>query len=223
MYISLFFFKNMGMNIIRQGVANILVLYGITLYKDKKFIAGVVCFILGFSFQASVLFPILAWFACRYISLKASLITLVICSVLSIMGFGLEKIGGFLPFLNGYFDNRFDSYIDKTISDSYVLGFRANFFAFNWGFILIGLWIRKRLDNSELQDKILKTFILLSSIFFLYFNLPYSDRIGLLSWMFIPLIMLPVFRKDNPKIIYKISAYFLFIIIFAIFVIFPSK
>lgn len=223
MYISLFFFKNMGMNIIRQGVANILVLYGIALYKDRKIFIGIIFFVLGFSFQASVLFPILAWFLCRYISLKACVIILIISSILSILGFGLEKVGGFLPFLSGYFDNRFDSYIDKSISSDYVLGFRVNFFVFNWIFILIGLWIRKKIYNDELQDKILKTFILLSVIFFLYFNLPYSDRIGLLSWMFIPLIVLPVFRKENMNFTYKILAYFLFFFIFIIFVIFPSK
>jgi hypothetical protein len=223
MYISLFFFKNMGMNVVRQGISCVVFLLAISVHKNSKSLLSLVLFIISFSFQASIIIPIAVWFGSKFISLKAAITFLIICSGLSIIGFGLNKLTGLLPLLSNIFDDRFNSYLDGTGGKDYIIGFRANFFAFNWFFVIIGLWINKKIYTDELQDKILRVFIILSGIFFLYFTIPFSDRIGLLSWIFIPLIFAPLFSNLQISAKYRIGTFGLFFVIFLIFVIFPSK
>ncbi len=222
MYISLFFFKNMGMNAIRQGLACSFFLFGLVVYKNKKYLIAGILFFIGFSFQATIIIPIIIWYLNRFISLKMSLIILSICSVFSISSIGIDKLSGFLPFLSDLFENRFDTYINKTTGEDYIVGFRPDFFLFNWLFVFIGLWINRKIYSDDIQLKILKSFILISGIFFLYFNLPYSDRIGLLSWIFIPLIFAPIYAEKTQGML-KISNSIFYFILFLIFVIFPSK
>jgi len=223
MYISLFFFKNMGMNVVRQGISCAIFLLAISVHKKGKFLLSFILFVLSFSFQASIIIPIAVWFGSKFISLKKAIVFLIICSGLSIAGFGLNKLTGFLPLLSSVFDDRFNTYLDGTGGKDYIIGFRANFFAFNWFFVIIGLWINKKIYTDELQNKILRVFIILSGIFFLYFTIPFSDRIGLLSWIFIPLIFAPFFNNLQIPAKYRIGTFGLFFVLFFIFVIFPSK
>jgi len=222
MYVSLFFFKNMGMNVIRQGIANMIFLLAIMFFEKNKKILAIALFALAFSFQATVIIPIFVWFTVKFINFRTSIYILVICSLLSILGIGLEKVTSVIPIFNKLFENRFDSYLNNS-NTNYITGFRGSFFVFNWFFVLAGLYIKKNIYNSVLQEKILKSFIVLSGVFFLYFNIPYSDRIGLFSWIFIPLLFVPLFQNKKVSFELKSGTVFIFIFMFIYFVLFPSK
>lgn len=227
LFASLFIFKNMGMNVIRQGLACVFFLYALSLQRLNKKKISIIFFVIAFSMQATIIIPILIWYTSKVIKLKMSIFFVLFCSFLSIIGYGLDKLAGFLPFFSNLFENRFDTYLDGTAGKDYIIGFRVNFFLFNWFFIVVFLYAYKKnilLFSKDIEIRILKSFIILSGIFFLYFNLPYSDRIGLLSWIFIPLLFIMFF--DGEKFVsqkYKMMSIFLFLIIFMIFVLFPSK
>ena len=223
MFVGLFIFKNMGMNVLRQGIACIFCLLGIAMDRDRKFLLAITFYIISISMQVTCVIPIAAWYLSRFINMPVAFAIVVISSLLSIAGLGFDKLAGFLPFLSGMFENRFDSYIEGTENKDYIIGFRASFFAFNWFFILVGLYIYRKFKTDELHQRILRMFAVLSGIFFLYFNLQYSDRIGLLSWIFIPMLFIPIFEKKKIGAFYKVFTILIFIIVFIYFIIFPSK
>lgn len=48
--------------------------------------------------------------------------------------------------------------------------------------------------RGTLYETFLVLYILLTSFFVLAFKMPYSDRFGILSWVLIPIVILPIFN-----------------------------
>ncbi len=201
---SLFFFKSMGTNTIRQGLAFSIFLYGLTIYlKDKKVVAYIL-FAISFIFHASIIIPIVIFLAAlRIKKLKWPFLIYGLCTILAIANLKANTILGQIPIVNILVEERLDTYyIDKG---NYRIGFRPDFWLFNTIFTVIGYITLKNIDkfNSVFLSKNYKVFfvayVLLSSFFFLMFSARFSDRFGFLSWMFIPLLLLP-YAQSRVKI-----------------------
>src|SRR5690625_2341324 len=107
---------------------------------------------------------------------------------LSFIGVGLKD---FVPFLSYFLEG--DRRISYLYSEStkYRIGFRADFALFNTFFLFIFLFINKKTKDDQYKD-LLIYYILSSCVFFLSFQIPYSDRIGLFSWFTIPILFSPL-------------------------------
>ncbi len=167
--ISYFFFKAMGINTIRQGVAFSFFLWALSV--DKK-LTKYLLYFLSVSFHISLLIPIMTFeFSKRLKSLFFPLLVLFACTVSSILN---------IPDIKGIFG------LDLAIMSRFSI--RPDFFLFNMMYGVIG-WIIYKHYNSQLVFRYLVCYLLLSGIFFLTFNIGYSDRIGFLAWLFIPLML----------------------------------
>ncbi|AZA85011.1 hypothetical protein C1637_22290 [Chryseobacterium lactis] len=211
-FFSLFFYKTLGINIIRQGVSLGFFILGIVLFfnrnKNKSKIPLICTFILCILFHFTSIIPIALLFTINYsykkIPIKYFYILYVVSIILSFFNFGFNTIID--SSLVSTVDERRSSYLDANASDGlYLVGFKPQFVIFNSFFLLLFIYLKNRMDKKNIKDTmylvIFELFILLSCIFFLFFHIPYSDRWGVMSWILIPFLMMPYFNKKyNDKI-----------------------
>jgi len=203
-FFSLFFYKALGINIIRQGVSLGFFILGVVLffYKQKNIIPIVICFILSVLFHLTSIIPIILVLIIKYshkkIPLKYFYILYILSIILSYFNLGFNKIidSGLVSNI----DERRSGYLDASSYDGiYLIGFKPQFVVFNSFFLLVFIYMKNRMNKININDTmylvILKSYILLSFIFFLFFHIPYSDRWGVISWILIPFLMVPYFNK----------------------------
>ena len=176
----------------RQGIAISFFLLSLNYYKKKKIFYSLILFLISISFQYSMVIPVCIFlFSSKLKTIKLPIICFLFFSVLSIFNFNILSI------LNNKITliNRINYVLNATWIE-YRTGFRIDFFIFNTFFVTLGLYFFKQSINKIPEYKTyLSSYLFTSSIFFLMFPFPYSDRFGLLSWIFIPFILLPFFHE----------------------------
>ena len=137
----------------------------------------------------------------------------MIAMLLSYVNFGIKNFSPYLvDILEG--DKRV-SYLDDKELSYYQVGFRPQFATFNTIFLIIFLYINHYIRIKP-YNRLLKYYILASSLFFMAFQLNFSDRWGLFSWFAIPLLLIPIYQY-NSKLNIKPSFFTLFLIFVFIF------
>ena len=202
--ISFFFFLSMSSNVIRQGVSLAILLFAYSLLlkeKENKRILFLVLFSLAFHSTSIIPFLIFLFSLFFYRINKNYLFILLyfISIFLSYFNFGLSNFSSVV--LNFLGDDRRSSYFSGESYD-YEVGFKLQFVLFNTFFLLISLYVKNRLVNPVIKKNysILVLYYIISSIFlFMAFQLPFSDRWGLFSWIAIPFLISPLFYSPYIK------------------------
>lgn len=202
-FISLFFFQSLGINIIRQGVSLGFFVLAMTQYYNglqKKLNYRVILpLIAAVGFHFTSLIPIIIFTLVvifKKSNLKYYYLIYLLCLILSIFNVSILDFKNFIPFLN--FDERRSSYLDaQNFENLYSMGFKLQFVVFNSVFLLIFIYIKRFIFVSEEYVAILKYFIATSALLFLVFQLPYSDRWGVMSWIVIPFLLAPFFKSNT--------------------------
>jgi hypothetical protein len=213
---SFFFCSSLSINVIRQGLSLVfLMLAYIQYYQANKKKNALICLILSVGGHLTVLIPIVLFLivdVCKKIKITYFYYIYALGIVLAYIGYGIKDIA---PFLSETLaeDNR-TSYLSAEV-EYYQIEFRINFAAFNTIFLLIFVWLNK-INKSVKYELLLKYYILASFVFFMAFQIPYSDRWGLFSWIFIPILFSPIFSLNiQRKKLNTISVLFLiFIFVF---------
>lgn len=218
-FASFFFFMSTSINVARQGLSLVclLIAYGVFIQKNKKNLTTILilCFA-AISFHLTAIIPIIL-FGLTYFTQRIPLIyfviVFVIAMLLSYVNFGIKNFSPYLvDILEG--DKRV-SYLGTKELDYYQVGFRPQFAAFNTIFLIIFLYINHYIRIKP-YNRLLKYYILASSLFFMAFQLNFSDRWGLFSWFVIPLLLIPIYQY-NSKLNIKPSFFTLFLIFVFIF------
>jgi hypothetical protein len=184
-FISFFFFQSMGINVIRNGVSLAFMLYALVLDKRTERVKKTVCIVLACCFHLSAVLVLFSSIFTRYAKKSFIYYTiLLLASALSVAGYGLNN----LPIVSDLLQFDRISQYAADAAGTYIVGFRPEFFAFNMAFVVFAEFFRLRLQDP-FYTYISRLFMLLTAFFFLCFSLSYSDRFGLLSWVFIPLIL----------------------------------
>lgn len=198
-----FSFENLGINIIRQGIGlSFFTLALILFFKNKK--SSFIYFFVAVLFHISLLIPVALFFILIKIkNLYTASIILMCCSILSVLNINIISFIENIPIISAIFEERNQNY--SEVVANYKVGFRPDFFLYNYIFILLGYFIYFKFKFIKLEDKrnyliILNLFIILSSLFFLMFTQSFSDRYGVLSWQLIPLLFLPFILQYKSKI-----------------------
>jgi len=222
---SFFFFKTMGINIQRQGIAFALFFCGITYnLKDKNFISYVL-YALAFVFHASIIIPITILFISKKInSIKIPLIVYLAATIFSLANFDFYSLLEQIPIINILVEERAQGYVNIS-EDQYRVGFRPDFWLFNTTFFCIGLYtyfnLTKFIYGTNFYKMIFYSYTFISSFFFLMFSYGYSDRYGVLSWIYIPFLLLPyVDLRKNIGLFNVVKLFFLCLLIATIFKLF---
>lgn len=217
-FCSFFFFKSMGINVMRQGVGVSFFLLGLLFFFENQKKKAYLLFLIGYLFHGSLIISILTIFVTEKIkNLKVPVIIFILGIGLAFIGFDFSMLFAKVPFLNFVFEERLQGYIEYDDA-GYETGFRLNFIIFNSIFALIGIYFHKKGVNETIPyyNKILYSYLILSAVFFLMFTLPFSDRTGILSWILIPLILLPLIQVKHADFSI-LKLYFLSIFIFVFF------
>lgn len=222
-FASLYFFRQLGINIVRQGVALSLVLLAVSFYfKDPKNVwKWVFPFIIavGFHFATLIIF---LFFAVVVLVKKASMtfyyLWYFILLIISALGGSILSLGSFLNYFVMVDSKKSDYYLKGVGAEEYIVGFKAQFAAFNTIFLLIFSFINYyMLKNEDGNYKLLlKYYMLISGLFFMMFQLPFSDRYGVMSWVTIPFLVAPLYSIKNNSW-YAIPSTLFFIGIFIFF------
>ncbi|OCK52668.1 hypothetical protein BA768_11160 [Chryseobacterium sp. CBo1] len=220
---SCFFYYSMTQNIIRQGLGFAFFLCGLAgLYeRDKK--KFIIYFSVAFLMHLVYIVPLTLLYV--FTRIKKTMwiyLLLLICSLISALNYNIFTNAFFTSVLNV---ERLRSYGSAGSDEivNYKLGFRIDFFLFNLFFIFISYKILQLLKKNKYKvdfyNLLHKLFVVMSSLFFLMFHIPFSDRFGLLSWMLIPLLFIPVFTHRLPGNIFinPLTIVIFFTIIYFVF------
>ncbi|QHI27674.1 EpsG family protein [Acinetobacter haemolyticus] len=217
--ISLFFFLSMSINVIRQGVSLSILLFSYTLWVERKSIFWVLFFVfLALAFHLTSIIPILIFIVSIFFSGYKYFNFLVLIYffmiLVSYFNYGFLNISPlFLDFLGE--DKRAGYFTDDDYG--YQVGFKPQFVIFNTFFLLLSLYVKNKLKGDFLEEKYTQLvcyYILSSIIFFMAFQLPFSDRWGLFSWIAIPFLVIPLFYSPFVKGNIKIHYILMFIAIY---------
>lgn len=200
-FLSFFFSLSLSINVVRQGnsLVFLLLAYALLLHKEslKKII--ITCLIAVF-FHLTALIPILLFvvvYKFRYIKMWYLLLVYVTALVLSFLNFGVLNL--FPEYITEVMegDKRL-SYLEEK-ETKYITGFKPQFAVFNTVFLVIGFYLKKYRTANQDFETMLKYYLLASTLFFFAFQIPFSDRWGLFSWIFIPFIIGQFFSTVRPK------------------------
>ncbi|MAB58276.1 MAG: hypothetical protein CL524_12100 [Aequorivita sp.] len=218
---SFFFFKNMGINTQRQGLAFSLFFCGVTYFIINKKYISYLLFGLSFLFHASFVLPITIFIIIKKSqTLYLPIIFYLTATILALINFPFDKVLSKIPYVNLFFEDRLAIYFDDI--GNYQIGFRASFWFFNTVFAIVGIYTYKNLNklnmDKQLYFRFLSSFLYLSGFFFLMFSARFSDRTGFLSWLFIPFLLYPfVTSYRNLGLLNIFSVFILLVSISTIF------
>ncbi|MBO9732310.1 MAG: EpsG family protein [Chitinophaga sp.] len=210
-FVSFFFFQAIGINIIRNGVALGFTILYFGMHRKEDTWKKILCAVVASFFHLSVVAIFLADLAIRKIKdIRLYYVLLAVVSVAAYMGFGFNNI----PFVSELVSlDRISGYTDNL--NDYKVGFRIDFWAFNMIFVVIGHF-GNRLEQNEFYTRIFKLYLVMTAVFYLCFNIAFSDRFGLLSWIFIPVILFyPMLKMRAPA--FKHFYYLIFILAMKLF------
>lgn len=207
----IFVFFNQQLNIIRSGLGLSFLFLYMHFFYSKKYRKALIFACLACWTHFSMILPILIILIVRMIKIPIVYyyIFYVISIVLAYIGWGVHRLG----FLLGLNSQKIDLYIGNARYTEYNVGFRLDFVVFNTFFLLVFIWLK--LHHDLLLNYYVKYYILTSVLFFLWFYIPYSDRIGVFSWNFISVILYIGICKRFPQkqVLYgSMSFLFLFFI-----------
>jgi hypothetical protein len=214
-FFSFFFCLSLSTNVIRQGISLAFLLpayffYNYTANKKKT----LVFLSLSIGFHLTAIIPIglfLIVYICKKVNLLYYYFIYVAGIITAYIGYDIKNASFLSEILA---DDRRNSYLlDEGVR--YVVEFKTQFVIFNSIFIII-FALLNRINKDKKYKYLLKYYILSSVIFFLAFQFPFSDRFGLFSWFFIPLLLTPVFSLNSNK--YRLNSLtVLFLILIFIF------
>lgn len=202
LYYCSFFYVALETNIIRSSISVIIWMWGIHYMFSSRTYLGLLLVVLASGFHfTSILVLVCGVFSLNVRHIKWLIGILPLIILVSYRDFNLFD---YLPDIENlvFIVGKMNSYKDPSMKDEYLLGFRIDFVIFNLFFILWGIKFRDKLDSYS--DQILCFYLLSTIVFYLSFNIPFNDRVGLQSWILIPFILVLPFRKDMIGFRYKV-------------------
>ena len=202
-----FFIQSLAINVIRQGVAVSFLLLALSSYYNKNNLKAILYCIIAIGFHKSATIPIIVFFLTAILPIWSSILLYFVCIIVSVKGFGILDIAS--KFIGSNISGEAQVYL--TFQDqSYQVGFRPQFVLFNTFFLIafsILYFFRVNLGNDiKYYSRLLKMYIINSCIFFLMFQLPFSDRWGINAWVLIPVLLMPFLKEhDRYKVIFTCS------------------
>jgi hypothetical protein len=211
-FFSFFFCLSLSTNVIRQGISLVFLLLAYSYYNqiNNKKIAFV-CLFLSIGFHMTAIIPIslfLIAYICKKVNLLYFYFLYVAGIIMAYIGYGIKNASPFL--LEILANDKRVSYLSDE-ETHYVVEFKTQFVIFNSIFLII-FAILNRINKDKKYEYLLKYYVLSSFVFFLAFQIPFSDRLGLFSWFVIPLLFSPVFSLNIKKKLNTFSVLFMIFI-----------
>lgn len=189
-WLSFPFFYSISLNVIRQGLAFVFVIYAIDLkLQNKKYTPYMLLLLGGLFHYATFLYFI--GFIVVDLRLRYKQLLFIWFVMASVSFFGLiDKIILFLLERAVGLDPYFSTYLNSSIDESYVKGFRFDFFIFSalpifYNYVLM----RYGNENNEELSLIFKLYLSMNILYWCFTGFPFNDRFAIASWLLMPLMI----------------------------------
>lgn len=203
-FTSLMFFS-FGTNGLRNGLACHLILLAMSFFFDEKYLIGGLCCFAAMGIHRSVMLPIAAMFAGRFLIKDIKLVLLLwIGSIFISLAVG-NAATNFFASLG--FDDRMSSY--NTTQYSYAFshtGFRADFLIYSSLPVIMAWYVCvKKKIKDEWYRTLCITYCLCNAFWILVIRAAFSNRFAYLSWFIYPIVIayplinLPVWDDQDRK------------------------
>lgn len=229
-FVSFYFFEQLGINIVRQGVSLAFFLLAVSLYfkEPSKFNYWLIPLVLAVGFHITTIvvvfiFGLIIFFKKLKVLYFYALYFLVL--IISAIGGSILSFGSLLSYFFLVDSQRADFYINNENGLGYEVGFKTQFAVFNTLFLGIFTFINFKILHykDESYEILLKYYMVMSAIFFLMFQIPFSDRWGMMSWITIPLLLAPLFSINKTAKFSMGTLAFLFVIFVSFSIYYSSK
>lgn len=196
-----------GTNILRAGLATSVIMVALTVH-DRKLLS-VILIIIALELHKSMGIIVMAFLLSKYCHKPKLFIAIWICSlVISALNL-TSDIHNYINDLLGTVDERVGEYLTNDNDSIYKnAGFRTDFIIYSLIPIIIGSrYIFKYKFRDTFYNTIYCTYLLVNSLWVIIIRIPYGDRFALLSWTFIPFIVLypllsrRLFKRQSLRII----------------------
>lgn len=217
LFFSLFSYTSIYSNIIRNGMAlpfSILAVLNLFNRKWVKYVVFTVFSLLIHSSSIIILVFAFILFTTK-INVRVCICIYFVSLILSFKGYGLNNLG-IVQFLN---IEKLSRYAAGAADTSYKIGFRPGFTVYNFFFFVISFLFGN--FRNENFNYVFRLYVLLTSFFLFCYNIPYSDRFGLYSWIIIPVMLFYAFINVKTQLIFRVSSLliiFFFVINYILFV-----
>ncbi|MEC3908041.1 EpsG family protein [Tamlana sp. 2201CG12-4] len=190
---SSFSFLSLEINIIRNGLSICFILLGLYSILERSVRNFIIYIVIAYLFHRTAIIPIVLITVVALtnkVKIKFYIGFYLLTILLSLAGFGFHII----PFLSelGVQDLKNLSYSGET---TYRIGFRYDFVLYNTFFLALFL---KFTNWNPWDSFLIKYYILSSTVFFLNFYIPFSDRFGVYSWIIIPILLFNTINERFP-------------------------
>ena len=198
-------FIPMQINTLKVGLAISIMLVSLYYLLKNKMKYFYLISIIAFLVHNSIIVMIVSGILVHYIKipLRGYLVGYLIVVVLSY--FEVFKIYN-VPFFGDFILDYQGDY-----QGDYKIGYRYDFVLYNTTWLLFAYILRKEFNITDFW---LKIYIVLSCLFFVSFEIPYSDRVGMFSWIVAPIMLVTSINAVKNR--YK-SLGWVFLAIFSIF------
>ncbi|SEA69310.1 EpsG family protein [Psychroflexus halocasei] len=199
------FFYSMGINILRNGISGMLCLLGV-LYllqigrKTDNFISrnikGFTLLLVGSMFHSSGLIFLLTFLVVRFVKIKIIWYYLgtLVFYVLAFFKFSVLNLPIIGPIVQA--NERMEAYISGEASQE-PSGFTIYVIVFQTIGLIYGAYFVWKYKDEEYAI-VNKIYLVLSCVYLLFLQVSFSDRFGVFSWIWLPLILcFPFFYRDK--------------------------
>lgn len=193
-WLSFPFFYSITLNVLRQGLAFVFVIYSIDAKLQNKKYFPYVLLLLGTLFHYATILYLICFLI---LELKPKPIVLLYwwfsAMLLSFLGIIVKFTRPLLEFALGH--SHYSTYLDICLNPTSVLGFRLSFAIFSSLPIVYYLFQKKY--NNEYQSVpqflefqfVLSLYLVLNIIYLVFADFAYNDRIALVAWLLMPLMI----------------------------------
>jgi hypothetical protein len=211
---SSFFFHSLGVNIIRNGLSLASVFLMLHYLSQRRWVYATLFALLSIGFHISALLFLAILLGAYFFKNIYFYYAFYFFSI--VLAFFEFDISNFLASINigeGILQTKLSSQAAKLSDEGYQTGFRLDFVIYCTAY-LFPIWVYKRMYGfrDATYNLIERLYLTYTAIFYLYFQIPFSNRIGLYGWMLIPLLLFYPLIKQNLGIVARIFA-----VAFAIF------
>lgn len=221
-WLSFPFFYSITLNVLRQGLAFVFVVYAIDAKLYNKKYLPYVLLLLGALLHYPCFLYVLCFIALEFRPKYTTMLWAWFFTVLLASLGWLEKIVFlFLKLVVGS-NQYFSRYLDSSIDAGYVTGFKLHFVIVSAVPIAYYFFIKQYQSANLVRVTYVFTLYLTMNIFYLCIvGIPYNDRVAMASWLLIPLMIdYDFIEKIGFLKFFKILIPFFSIMIFSYYVFF---
>ncbi|WP_433895716.1 EpsG family protein [Sphingobacterium mizutaii] len=190
------YFMNMGINVIRSGVAASLFLIGIGKYYNiRNFKQALLWVAFSIMFHFSMIIPLSVFFLTRFIKNTKAIFLIWICSIILAV-LNINVIANFISIIEG-FTSRVGDYAEVGGGESSWINFII-FGFFPVVFAVYFIVIKK--FNDKFYTWIVNSYMITHVPYIILINTQFASRIGYLAEFMMPIILMyPLLNEETRK------------------------